>query len=46
MGRVEDFEKTDAEEKVSSASASGQTSGTYTQAQAPPRAKGRLYRDG
>jgi phage shock protein PspC (stress-responsive transcriptional regulator) len=46
MGRVEDFEKTDAEEKASSASASGQTSGTYTQAQAPPRAKGRLYRDG
>jgi phage shock protein PspC (stress-responsive transcriptional regulator) len=46
MGRVEDFEKTDAEEKASAAG-SGQTSGTYTQAQAgPKRIKGRLYRDG
>lgn len=45
MGRVEDFEKTDAEEKASAAS--GPTSGTYTQAQSEPRrAKGRLYRDG
>lgn len=45
MGRVEDFEKTDAEEKASGTS--GQTSGTYTQAQSEPRrAKGRLYRDG
>jgi phage shock protein PspC (stress-responsive transcriptional regulator) len=45
MGRVEDFEKTDAEEKASAAS--GQTSGTYTQTQTEPRrTKGRLYRDG
>ena len=45
MGRVEDFEKSDAEEKASSSSE--QTSGTYTQAQAEPkRTKGRLYRDG
>lgn len=45
MGRVEDFEKTDAEEKASSAS--GQTSENYTQTQAQPtRGKGRLYRDG
>jgi len=42
MGRVEDFEKTDAEEKASASA--GQS---YTQAQAEPkRAKGRLYRDG
>ena len=45
MGRVEDFERTDAEEKASSTSS--QSSGTYTQAQSEqPRAKGRLYRDG
>lgn len=45
MGRVEDFEKTDAEEKASQAS--GQTSGSYTHAQSEPRRpKGRLYRDG
>jgi phage shock protein PspC (stress-responsive transcriptional regulator) len=45
MGRVEDFEKTDAEEKASAAT--GQTTGTYTQPQSEPRrAKGRLYRDG
>ncbi|HEY6953700.1 MAG TPA: PspC domain-containing protein [Flavisolibacter sp.] len=45
MGRVEDFERTDAEEKASAAS--GQTSSAYTQTQAEPRrAKGRLYRDG
>jgi phage shock protein PspC (stress-responsive transcriptional regulator) len=46
MGRIEDFERTDAEEKAFAAS--GQTtSGTYTQTQAEPkRAKGRLYRDG
>jgi phage shock protein PspC (stress-responsive transcriptional regulator) len=45
MGRVEDFEKTDAEEKASSAT--GQTSGAYTHTQSEPRrAKGRLYRDG
>jgi len=45
MGRVEDFEKTDAEEKASGTS--GQTSGTYTQTQSEPRrTKGRLYRDG
>lgn len=45
MGRVEDFEKTDAEEKASATS--GQASGTYAQAQSEPRrAKGRLYRDG
>ena len=44
MGRVEDFEKTEAEEK---AFTSGQGSGTYTQTQPPPkRTKGRLYRDG
>jgi phage shock protein PspC (stress-responsive transcriptional regulator) len=46
MGRVEDFEKTDAEEEKASAT-SGQASGTYTQTQSEPRrAKGRLYRDG
>ncbi len=46
MGRVEDFEKTDAEEEKASTT-SGQTSGSYTQAQSEPRrAKGRLYRDG
>ena len=45
MGRVEDFERTDAEEKASTAA--GQASGTYTQAQTETkRAKGRLYRDG
>jgi phage shock protein PspC (stress-responsive transcriptional regulator) len=45
MGRVEDFEKTDAEEKAYSAS--GQPFGDHSQAQsAPPRPKGRLYRDG
>jgi len=45
MGRVEDFERTDAEEKVSAAA--GKTSGTYTQTQTETkRVKGRLYRDG
>ncbi len=45
MGRVEDFEKTDAEEKAFSAS--GQPYGAYTQAQSEQRKpKGRLYRDG
>lgn len=45
MGRVEDFEKTDAEEKASASA--GQTSGAYTQTQTETkRAKGRLYRDG
>lgn len=45
MGRVEDFERTDAEEKASAAS--GQSTHTYAQPQSEPRrAKGRLYRDG
>ncbi len=45
MGRVEDFEKTDAEEKASATS--GQASGTYSQTQSETkRSKGRLYRDG
>jgi phage shock protein PspC (stress-responsive transcriptional regulator) len=44
MGRVEDFEKTDAEEKTTT---SKQSSGAYAQTEqaAPKRAKGRLYRD-
>ncbi|MGZ3937236.1 MAG: PspC domain-containing protein [Flavisolibacter sp.] len=45
MGRVEDFERTDAEEKASTSS--GPSSSTYTQTHTEPRrAKGRLYRDG
>ena len=45
MGRVEDFERTDAEEKAFSAS--GQASAAYSQTQSEqPRRKGRLYRDG
>lgn len=45
MGRVEDFEKTEEEEKTSAASEP--TSHNYTQSQSEPRrARGRLYRDG
>jgi phage shock protein PspC (stress-responsive transcriptional regulator) len=45
MGRVEDFERTDAEEKASATA--GRGPGTYTQTQTEPkRPKGRLYRDG
>jgi phage shock protein PspC (stress-responsive transcriptional regulator) len=41
MGRVEDFER----EEKESASASEQTTGTYTQQQEAKRPRGRLYRD-
>lgn len=44
MGRVEDFERADAEEKQSASSQN--TSGTSSQTYAgPKKAKGRLYRD-
>jgi phage shock protein PspC (stress-responsive transcriptional regulator) len=43
MGRVEDFERADAEEKAAASSA---TTGNYQKETAQPRrAKGRLYRD-
>jgi phage shock protein PspC (stress-responsive transcriptional regulator) len=44
MGRVEDFEKADAEEKASAAS--GRTSETYTQSQTGSTRTKRLYRNG
>jgi len=46
MGRVEDFEKADAEEKAAASSTSTASSGSYQKETAQPkRAKGRLYRD-
>lgn len=45
MGRVEDFEKADAEEKQQSASSQQNTSGTSSQTYTEPKTKGRLHRD-
>src|SRR6476619_123524 len=46
MGRVEDFERADAEEKAAASSASSTSSGSYQkETTQTKRAKGRLYRD-